>query len=138
MFGLTIPDLPHLNAALNAMATVLILMGLMAIKRRREKLHVGLMILSLLVSAAFLTSYLIYHAEVGHKESSLEGLAKALYLILLLSHIVLAAVIVPLILWTVQNAMRGRREVHRRWARRTVPLWLYVSVTGVLIYFINY
>ncbi len=138
MFGLTIPDLPHLNALLNATATVLILAGLIAIQKKQERVHVVFMILSLLVSAAFLTSYLIYHAEVGHKESSLEGLSKILYLVLLLSHILLAAVIVPLILWTVQNAIRGRREAHRRWARRTVPIWLYVSVTGVLIYFINY
>ena len=138
MFGLTIPDLPHLNAALNATATVLILAGLMAIKRKKERLHVVSMVLALLVSTAFLTSYLIYHANVGHRESSLQGLAKTLYLVLLVSHILLAAVIVPLILWTVQYAVRGRREAHRRWARRTLPLWLYVSVTGVVIYLIIY
>lgn len=138
MFGLEIADLPHLNASLNATATVLILAGLAAIKARRERLHVGLMLSALLVSAAFLTSYLIYHGSVGHKESHLEGVAKTVYLILLFSHIVLAAVIVPMILWTVQLALRSRRGAHRKWARRTVPLWLYVSVTGVVIYFINY
>lgn len=138
MFGLEIADLPHLNASLNATATVLIVAGLVAIKTGRERLHVGLMLAALLVSAAFLTSYLVYHGSVGHKESTLEGLTKTLYLILLFSHIVLAAVIVPMILWTVQLAIRSRRGSHRRWARRTVPLWLYVSVTGVVIYFINY
>jgi putative membrane protein len=138
MFGLEIADLPHLNAILNSTATLLILAGLVAIKSKRERLHIGLMVLALLVSAAFLTSYLIYHGSVGHRETTLEGGTKTLCLVLLLTHVVLAAVIVPLILWTVACAVRGRREAHRRWARRTVPLWLYVSVTGVVIYFINF
>jgi uncharacterized membrane protein YozB (DUF420 family) len=129
--------LPDLNAALNAAAFVLVSAGLIAIKRGAERLHQVLMLSAVAVSAAFLTSYLIYHYQVGSVRYQGTGAMRALYLAILVSHIVLAVVQVPLILATVVLAYRNRAR-HRRLAKITAPIWLYVSITGVIVYAMLY
>lgn len=130
---------PHLNAALNATALVLIVAGLVAVKRGRLELHKRLMLSAFAVSALFLLSYLTYHVS---KEAPVQfrhdGWLRVVYLVILLSHIVLAVVQVPLILVTIRLGLRDERERHRRWARVTAPVWLYVSVTGVVVYLMLY
>jgi uncharacterized membrane protein YozB (DUF420 family) len=130
--------LPLLNACLNATSGVLLLLGLAAIKARRRDLHERLMLAALAVSTAFLLSYLYYHGVVERRSGPTHfhgtGLARRAYLAMLASHVVLAASIVPLALRTVFLARRGRFEAHRRWAKVTFPIWMYVSVTGVLVY----
>ncbi|GAB4144335.1 MAG: hypothetical protein Fur0037_12100 [Planctomycetota bacterium] len=130
--------LAHVDAALNAVATVLIALGLAAIRRRRERLHRALMLSAACVSAAFLACYLTYHLNAEPHGFAGSGAARAVYLALLASHVLLAAVQVPLIATTIVLGLRGRRERHRRWARRTAPLWLYVSISGVLVYLMLY
>ena len=130
--------LADLNAALNGVATVLIAAGLVAIKARREALHKVLMLSAVAVSAAFLTSYLIYHYRVGSVAFTGQGWVRWVYFPLLISHIVLAAVQVPLIVLTVWYGLRDRRDRHRRLAKITAPIWLYVSITGVVVYWMLY
>ncbi|MCX7701867.1 MAG: DUF420 domain-containing protein [Gemmataceae bacterium] len=130
-------DLPTVNAVLNATSTVLIIGGYLAVRARRIRLHQGLMLTALATSALFLTSYLVYHFVVRSGEATrYEGEFRSVYLALLLSHTVLAAVAAPMVLATVFLALRGRIDSHRRFAKVTLPIWLYVSVTGVVIYFI--
>ncbi len=130
--------LPTLNAALNALAAGLLLLGYASIRRGRRDLHRALMLAALCTSAAFLTSYLVYHFQVGSVRFSGQGPLRAIYLSILLSHTVLAVLIVPLVGRTLFLALAGRFEKHRRWARWTLPLWAYVSVTGVVIYWMLY
>ncbi|MEM7203757.1 MAG: DUF420 domain-containing protein [Planctomycetota bacterium] len=130
--------LPEINAGLNALAFVLIVGGLIAIKRGNEMLHKRLMLTAVGVSALFLVSYLYYHAQVGHVEFGGEGTIRTVYLVILFSHIVLAAVQVPLIVATVVLGLRDRRAAHRKVAKITAPVWLYVSVTGVVVYWMLY
>lgn len=131
-------QLPDLNAALNLTAFILICCGLAAIKRGNERVHKALMLSAVGVSALFLTSYLIYHFEVGSVKFEGEGLIRWIYLAILIPHIVLAIVQVPLIIITVVRGLRGQREKHRRIARITAPIWLFVSVTGVIVYVMLY
>lgn len=137
---MTIQDLPALNASLNALSTAFIIAGLIAIKREHKKAHIAAMVSALVTSTAFLTSYLTYHwAKAGVVTKFTEpGWPKALYLFILFTHIPLAALILPLIVLTVIPALRARYDRHRRWAKITAPLWLYVSVTGVLVYLMLY
>ena len=135
---MTVTDLPALNAALNGIATVLLLSGWFAIRSGNKKAHIACMISALLVSAAFLTSYLVYHYSVGSVKFAHGGALRAVYLVILVPHIILAAVNVPMILLTVIPAARQRFDKHRRIARWTLPVWLYVSVTGVLVYLMLY
>lgn len=135
--------LPLLNAFLNATAGVLLVAGLLAIRARRERLHAGLMRSAFVASALFLASYLYYHfvvipAQGGPVKFGGSGALKGLYLALLLTHVVGAVVNLPMVLTTLWFAHRERWESHKRWARRTFPLWLYVSVTGVLVYLALY
>ena len=132
--------LPLLNACLNGTAAVLLLAGLIAIRSGRRELHARLMIAALAVSAAFLVSYLTYHFVVstGPTRFRGEGWVRTAYLAMLATHVVLAAAVVPLALRTVFLARRERFEAHRRWARVTFPIWMYVSVTGVLVYLALY
>jgi uncharacterized membrane protein YozB (DUF420 family) len=130
--------LPAVNASLNGVATVLLLSGYVAIKRGKRELHRNLMVSALAVSAAFLVCYLFYHYHAGSKRFPDLGWIKTLYLILLIPHIILAAVMVPMILKTFWHAWREEWDRHRRIARITFPVWIYVSVTGVLIYFMLY
>jgi uncharacterized membrane protein YozB (DUF420 family) len=135
---MTLHDLPALNATLNAIATVLLTSGWILIKRKRRDAHRLCMLGAFGVSTAFLTSYLIYHFNVGSVPFQKTGAIRTVYLSILLTHIVLAAAIVPMILITLSRALSARFDQHRRIARWTMPLWLYVSVTGVVIYVMLY
>lgn len=130
--------LAHLNAALNALATVLLIVGYLLIRRGKEDAHRRVMISAFGVSIAFLISYLAYHVwPVGAKTTEFPGsdiMKKLVYLPILLTHIVLAALVPFLALATINYGLRDMRAKHRRLARWTFPIWLYVSVTGVLVY----
>ena len=130
--------LADVNAALNALAFVLICAGLIAIKRGHEHRHKVLMLSAVGVSALFLVSYLTYHYNVGSVRFEREGAVRVVYLIILVSHIVLAAVQVPLIIMTVVRGLQDQREKHLRLAKITAPIWLYVSLTGVVVYVMLY
>src|SRR6478672_3705867 len=132
---MTIQDLPTLNASLNSVAGVLLLSGYIAIKNNKRDLHRNLMIAALIVSAAFLTSYLIYHFHVPSKKFPDLGWIKTVYFLILFPHILLAAVMVPMILKTFWHAYKQEWEKHKKIARMTFPIWMYVSVTGVIVYF---
>lgn len=137
---MTANDIPALNAILNALATVLIVAGLIAIKSGNEKAHRFLMGSALVVSALFLTGY-IYHKYVimsVHTVFNGEGFIRTVYYVMLISHIILAMTIPVLVLRTAYLGIKDRRELHKKWARVTYPIWLYVSVTGVLVYFFLY
>jgi putative membrane protein len=134
----SVHDLPALNASLNAAATVLLTAGWILIRRGRREAHRRCMLGAVAVSGAFLTSYLIYHYAVGSVPFQKQGAIRIVYLSILFTHIVLAAAIVPMVLLTLSRALRGRFDPHRRIARWTLPLWLYVSVTGVVIYLMLY
>lgn len=131
-------DLPTLNACLNATSALLLLCGYVSIRRGRRSAHRAFMLAALSSSALFLVSYLVHHARVGSVPFRGTGPLRGFYLGLLLSHVVLATVIVPMVLVTVRHAWRARYTDHRRWARGTLPLWAYVSVTGVVVYWMLY
>jgi uncharacterized membrane protein YozB (DUF420 family) len=133
-----ISDLPALNASLNALAASFLVAGYVAIRRGRRAVHKRFMIAALLTSAAFLTSYVIYHAQAGSRPFPGQGGVRVLYFAILLTHIPLAALILPLALVTVFRGLRSHLEAHVRVARWTLPLWLYVSVTGILVYLMLY
>lgn len=135
---MTIEDLPTLNASLNSVSFLLLLCGFVAIKKGRRELHIKLMTGALIVSAAFLTSYLIYHFHVPSKKFPDLGWIKTVYLLILFPHIILATVMVPMILKTFWHAWRGEWDKHKKIARITFPIWLYVSVTGVVVYLMLY
>lgn len=138
MRPMTVQDLPTLNATLNSIAGVLLLLGYIAIKNDKRDLHRNLMVSALVVSAAFLTSYLIYHYHVPSKKFPDLGIIKTIYLLILIPHIILAAVMVPMILKTFWHAFRGEWDKHKKIAKITFPIWMYVSVTGVLVYLMLY
>jgi len=129
---------PALNAALNGTAAVLLLSGYTFIRRRHVTAHRACMVAAFLTSTAFLISYLIYHARVGSVPFQGQGWIRPVYFFILFTHIVLAAAIVPLALVTISRALREQFDRHKRIARWTLPIWLYVSVTGVVIYFLLY
>lgn len=131
-------SLPALNALLNGTSAVLLLVGRNLIRRGRMQAHRLMMLAALCTSAAFLASYLYYHAHVGHVLFPGHGWSRPLYFSILLSHTILAVVIVPLVLVTLSRALRARYALHRAIARWTFPLWMYVSVTGVVIYLMLY
>jgi uncharacterized membrane protein YozB (DUF420 family) len=131
---LSYSNLPTLNAFLNSLSAVLLLSGYFAIRRRHVHAHVACQILALIVSTLFLISYLIYHAKVGSVRFTGQGWIRPVYFSILITHTILAGLIVPLVLRTLYLALRRRWDAHRRWARWTLPLWLYVSITGVVIY----
>lgn len=133
-----VSDLPELNATLNSACTILLLAGWISIKLKKKVAHITFMILALLTSTAFLTSYLIYHYNAGHVPFRGTGLIRTFYLSMLFTHVVLAVVNLPMIIMTVIPALKSRFDRHRRIARWTLPIWLYVSITGVLVYFMCY
>ena len=135
---MTVRDLPALNAALNATSAALLLTGYLLIRRRRIEAHRRVMIAALVTSSLFLASYLFYHFQVGSVRFQGQGALRTVYFAILISHTVLAVVIVPLVLVTLTHALRQRFDPHRRIARVTLPLWGYVSVTGVVIYWMLY
>jgi uncharacterized membrane protein YozB (DUF420 family) len=133
--------LPAVNASLNATAAVLLVLGLAAIRSGRRERHAHLMKAAAVTSALFLACYLYYHLAIAKGEPTRyhgTGFRRAAYLALLLSHTVLAVVNLPMVLRTLWLAHRERWELHKRWAKATFPIWLYVSVTGVLVYFVLY
>jgi putative membrane protein len=135
---LHIQDLPALNATLNALSAVLLLTGYGFIRMRRPIAHRNVMIAALVSSAFFLTSYLIYHAHVGSKHFPGTGVARPIYFTILITHTILAAAVPFLAGITVWRAWRRRFDRHVRIARWTLPIWLYVSVTGVVVYWMLY
>jgi uncharacterized membrane protein YozB (DUF420 family) len=130
--------LPHLNAALNAASFILLVAGFYFISRRRVYAHRACMLAALAVSCLFLVSYVVYHAQYGSVRFKGQGFVRPLYFSILISHVTLAAAIVPLVIVTLRRALRGDFVRHRRIARWTYPLWLYVSVTGVVVYLMLY
>jgi putative membrane protein len=137
---MTVSDLPAINASLNAMSTVFIIAGVTFIKNEMKQAHVLSMIAALVTSTAFLTCYVIYHATKDGLVTRFTevGWPKTLYMLILWTHIPLATLTVPLVLMTIIPAFRARYDKHRRIAKWTFPIWLYVSVTGVLVYFMLY
>ncbi len=131
---MTVTDLPALNAALNATSFVLLTAGWFLIKSGRRQAHKRCMIAALVVSAAFLTSYVIYHLQVGSVPFQKTGWIRTVYFLVLIPHVILAAAIVPMVLITVSRALSNRFDRHKQIAKITLPLWLYVSVTGVIVY----
>lgn len=132
-------DLPALNATLNGLAAILLTAGYIFIRRKNQTAHRNCMIAAVCVSALFLVSYLTYHFTVhGVTRFREPAWFRPIYLALLLTHTVLAAAIVPMILITFSRALRERFDAHRKIARWTWPLWMYISVTGVLIYWLLY
>jgi putative membrane protein len=130
-------DWPPLNAFLNGAAGVLLLAGYTAIKLRYIRLHTGCMLTALLVSVLFLTSYLYYHLAIQRGNPTHyggTGALKVTYYTILLTHVILAAAVAPLALFTAYQGLRGNLKRHVRIARWTLPIWLYVSVTGVVVY----
>jgi protein SCO1/2/putative membrane protein len=129
---------PAINATLNATSAILLITGRTLIARGRVAAHRAVMITAFIVSTLFLISYLYYHAHVGSVRFRGTGWSRPLYFTILTSHTILAVVIVPLILITLNRGLKQRYPQHRRIARWTFPLWLYVSITGVVIYIMLY
>ena len=135
---MTVSDLPALNATLNATCAVLLVIGWVLIKRGRIRQHRAVMLAAVSTSALFLVSYLIYHAQVGSVRFTRTGFIRTVYFTVLLTHTILAAAIVPMVLVTLSRGLSGRYDPHRRIARWTMPIWLYVSITGVIVYVMLY
>lgn len=129
-------SLPALNALLNFCSTVLLLLAYRAVRRRRYRSHMRYNLTAFLTSALFLVSYMIYHNYHGHTPFPGEGWIRPVYFFILVSHIILSAVVMPMILTSFYLAFSGRLKWHRKISRFTLPVWLYVSVTGVLIFFL--
>lgn len=135
---MSIQDLPAINACLNSASTVLLLAGYVLIKRGRQAAHRNCMISALITSTLFLICYLVYHAHAGATSFRNPGWFRPIYLSILLTHTLLAAAVPPLVIVTVVPAARQRWDRHKRIARWTWPVWMYVSVTGVVIYLLLY
>jgi len=135
---LTVEQLPALNAALNGLAAVMLVAGWVLIKRGRELAHRNMMLAAFGVSVLFLISYLVYHFNVGSVKFTGPAGVRTVYLVILFSHIVLAATVPILAVITIYLGLKDRRRRHRQFARWTFPIWLYVSITGVVIYVMLY
>jgi uncharacterized membrane protein YozB (DUF420 family) len=135
---LSITDLPAVNAFLNASSAALLATGYALIRQGRRDAHRRTMLAAVACSALFLTSYLVYHFHVGSVRFRGQGPIRTVYFSILITHTILAVTIVPLVAATLVPALRGRFDRHRRLARITLPLWAYVSVTGVVIYLMLY
>jgi putative membrane protein len=135
---LSLSDLPAVNACLNGASTVLLTIGYILIKRGNQSAHRNCMIGAVITSAIFLTCYLIYHSFAGRTTFRDPAWFRPIYIPILLTHTILAIAIVPMVLSTLVLALRKRWESHKRLARWTWPVWMYVSVTGVVIYLLLY
>jgi len=137
---MTISDLPAINASLNLVSTVFISMGWYLIRRGAWRRHVACMITAVISSTFFLAGYVVYHAHVGEKSTHFGGggVVAVIYFTMLISHVLLAFVTLPLVIVTLVPVFQRRWDRHRRIARWTMPIWLYVSVTGVLVYLMLY
>lgn len=133
-----IADLPALNAVLNGTAALFLVAGYLLIRRDRIELHKRCMLAALATSALFLTSYVVYHANAGSRPFPGQGLGRTVYFAILITHVVLAAAILPLALTTAKRGLAARYDRHVRIARWTLPMWIYVSITGVVIYLMLY
>jgi uncharacterized membrane protein YozB (DUF420 family) len=133
-----IGNLPALDATLNATCAVLLTIGWILIRRGRWRQHRAVMIAAFCTSILFLISYLTYHAHVGSKHFTGQGTIRTVYFTILITHTILAVTIVPLVLITLSRALSSKFDRHRAIARWTFPLWMYVSVTGVVVYFMLY
>ncbi len=134
----SVEQLPAVNATLNGIAALMLVVGWLLIKSGRQRAHKNTMLSAFGVSAVFLVCYLVYHIQVGHVEFLGPSRVRTLYLAILFSHIVLAATVPVLALITIYLGLKDRRARHRQFARWTFPIWLYVSVTGVVIYVMLY
>jgi putative membrane protein len=137
---MTASDLPLVNASLNGLSTVFIVLGLASIKSERKTAHIACMSAALVTSTAFLACYLTYHFQMaGHvTRFTHTGWPRTLYFFILGTHTPLAAIVLPFIFMTVLRALQARYDSHRRWAKWAAPIWLYVSATGVLVYLMLY
>ncbi len=135
---MTVTDLPALNATLNAISGVLLVTGYAFIRRKQWRAHRACMLSAVVMSALFLTSYVIYHAQVGSVPFKGTGWIRTVYFAVLIPHVILAALMVPPVLITVSRGLSGKYDKHRRIARWTLPVWLFVSVTGVIVYLMLY
>lgn len=135
---MTIHDLPAVNATLNAISGILLCVGYLLIRTRRIEQHRRCMIAAFTASALFLVSYVVYHAQVGSVRFTRQGFVRPLYFSILVTHVTLAAAVLPLAILTLSRGLQARYPKHRAIARWTLPIWLYVSVTGVLVYVLLY
>ncbi len=135
---ISIGDLPTLNAVLNGTSAVLLAFGYLFIRRKKVNLHKACMVSAFVTSTLFLVSYLFYHYHAGSKAFPGEGWTRPVYFAILISHVILATVTLPLSIVTLARGLRGRFEKHRSIARWALPIWLYVSVTGVAVYLMLY
>ena len=135
---MTVSDLPALNAILNTVAAILLILGYVEIKRSRVRWHRGLMLAALACSALFLTSYLVYHSHVGSVPYPHRDWTRLVYYAVLIPHVVLATVMVPFILVLLWHALRHNYQQHKRLARWTWPVWVVVSASGVTVYAMLY
>ena len=135
---MTVHDLPAVNASLNALSTVFLASGYAFVRARRITQHRACMLAALTTSALFLVCYIAYHAQVGSVGFMRQGLVRPVYYTILITHVTLAATVLPLALITAARGLKGRYPQHVRIARWTFPIWLYVSVTGVLVYVLLY
>lgn len=127
--------LPALNATINSICSILLVLGYILIRNGKRDAHKIVMTATLVLSGIFLISYVTYHSQAPATSFGGEGTIRTVYFIILISHIILAAIILPIALFTIARAWRGEFEKHKKLARYTFPLWLYVTVTGVIVYF---
>jgi uncharacterized membrane protein YozB (DUF420 family) len=134
----SLADLPTLNALLNATSAILLMIGFMHIKRGRINAHRRVMLTAFAVSALFMISYVTYHANIGSKPYTGTGMMRTIYFAILIPHVILAAAVLPLALVTLSRGLRMEVETHRKIAKITLPIWMFVSVTGVIVYLMLY
>jgi len=131
-------DLPHINAILNSCSAALLISGYILIRRKHKRAHRAFMLAAFTASILFLISYLVYHAHAGSVRFQGPGWVRPLYFTVLISHSILAAAVVPLVIMALSFALKEKWDRHRRIARWTFPIWLYVSITGVMVYWMLY
>ena len=135
---MTVHDLPSVNATLNALSGILLLIGYTRIRAGKRAEHRTWMLAAFVASSLFLVSYVVYHAQVGSVPFTRQGFVRPLYFTILITHVTLAAVVLPMAILTLTRGLKGRFIQHKAIARWTFPVWLYVSVTGVLVYVLLY
>ena len=135
---MTVHDLPAVNATLNAISGILLFAGYVLIRARRIDQHRRCMIAAFIASSLFLICYIVYHAQVGSVPFTRQGFVRPLYFSILITHVTLAATVLPLASMTLSRGLQAKYPKHRAIARWTLPIWLYVSVTGVLVYVLLY
>ena len=135
---MTVHALPAVNATLNAISAVLLCIAFVFIRQRRIEAHRRTMLTAFVTSSLFLICYIVYHAQVGSVRFTRQGFVRPLYFTILITHVSLAATVLPLAIVTLSRALKARFDRHRAIARWTLPIWLYVSVTGVLVYVLLY